>query len=208
MARKNSKSAAVDNSKPKEKKPRGSKKTEVEPQTEAEPSRVLFRKKASTAKTAAIPAEPESPVTEKVAAPKTHSARPVRGRAPRKSADTPLEVSEPVAARTVDDLPVPTWRTVTKQSGSEDGRGRRSRRRRKEPGEVEVTAADALEPTFRERRGTRSKEEKPRGRSREPEAAPLPEAPKAPAGPPPKPIIAIPPDAPQVVMRNGVPMIV
>jgi hypothetical protein len=111
-----------------------------------------------------------------------------------------------------DDLPVPIWRA--RQRGatpkpasveqSDDGRvgARRSRKgRRKDLQDVEITAAAALEPAERPRRGR----ERQRPETAETVSPPSPETPAKPA---PKPIIPIPADAPQIILKDGVPVLV
>lgn len=83
---------------------------------------------------------------------------------------------------------------------------RRSRRkRRKDLQDVEITAAAALVKEPKPERREREPRPEPRARAKEVRVV---EKPAAPVGPPPKPLIRIPDDAPQVVVRAGLPTLV
>jgi hypothetical protein len=102
-----------------------------------------------------------------------------------------------------DDLPVPIWRPIQRTAEGDKVAGRKSRRRRgreSEEQEAPVSAA-AIEEAAPARRGRRAK-------AVEPSVEAVPEKPAGPPPPPPKPLIPIPEDAPQVVVRDGVPMLV
>lgn len=171
------------------------------------------KKRPSRAKTKAEPAvanlaDPEPVVefrTRAKSSPKTKSA------AKPKVDPPPFDFS----AFEGEDLPMPIWRPrQSSQKGSETGEAeengkvaaRRSRRRRrKDLADVEITAAAALEPAAKA-----EEEEQPqrrRGRAARVEE-PLPAEPAPLPVTPPKPIIPTPTDAPQVVVRNGVPILV
>ncbi|MBS1717943.1 MAG: hypothetical protein JSS72_09465 [Armatimonadetes bacterium] len=107
------------------------------------------------------------------------------------------------------DFPMPVWRAVTRSAKrSEPEVQRRSRRggggRRGEEQRKPVTAAEALQP-----------EEPKRGRTRgrvapkaEPKPVEIPKPEPVPPFIPTKPAIPIPADAPQVVRRDGIPILV
>ncbi|HVL38287.1 MAG TPA: hypothetical protein VM328_02740, partial [Fimbriimonadaceae bacterium] len=107
------------------------------------------------------------------------------------------------------DLPVPVWRSrsgpppqdafVEADGDQERAGSRRNRRgRRRRGAEEPITAADALIPAAAEEPARRS------GPGRK---APVEERPAQPLVPA-KPLIPIPADAPQIVLRNGVPTLV
>ncbi|HWA83071.1 MAG TPA: hypothetical protein VG820_06550, partial [Fimbriimonadaceae bacterium] len=126
-------------------------------------------------------------------------------------------------------MPVPLWRPRQKpaaeaqtsavaESREQDARTGRSRRRRGKEKAIEITSSGAVEVTveasepeavpeikaqFREKRGREGRKTEPKAEKPQVEA-PKPEPPK----PPSKPLIPTPPDAPQVVLRDGLPTLV
>jgi len=216
-------------------KPRRGKKADPAPEPEAvpapEPKKPARARRSKTTGTEAHADPTPEPVVEKA----KPAARKPRGRAqvePTAEPDMELEavfrpakrgrkaepktpvVDEIDYSQFGDDIPIPTWRARAGSAGSSEDEGgnggkvaaRRSRRRRrKDLVDVDITAAAALEPAE-----PKAVEERPRRGRRGPAAKtePVEEAPAPLPTPPPKPLIPTPPDAPQVVLRNGVPIFV
>lgn len=133
------------------------------------------------------------------------------------------------------DLPVPIWRARTKreekavvevaaddaqaEEGEEPKRGRRRRRRGGKKTEETAAAAatpvetppledGAVEVTFRKTNRGRAKGEAPAAKATEEPVATFRPREKKQLAPPPKPLIPTPDEAPQVVLRDGVPTLV
>lgn len=187
------------------------------------------RKKSAAAK----PVEQEVPMPETSAPQSEPSPKKGRSRKPKKEEPAPAAVAEQAleGGRDENDLPIPIWRPIQRTrraapATAEDpaaqtpqperaprrSRGRDRRRPEREPqtavASEENPGADFMDtlpvPVFRKRKGepetvAEPKESKPTFRR-----PTRPEPPK----PAPRPLIAIPPDAPQVVLRNGIPTLV
>jgi hypothetical protein len=184
----------------------------------------------------AAPAQAPSPEPSTEIAP-AEAAKPARSRRKKATAEMPVTRPADPAAETVeDDLPVPTWRPRQRPaprvaadasdrpaatSEDEERTGRRRGRRRGRGAERTPETADAalreavemfgdaedLVPQFRPVGGLAAPAPP---RERAPKEAPATRAPK-PAEPPAeevKPMIPIPADAPQIVLREGVPTLV
>jgi hypothetical protein len=178
------------------------KKKEAEPQAKAKPPA-----KRPRAKRDAAPSE--EPVQADVAA-EEKPKRAARAKA-AKPARTKRGKAKDESYDAESDLPVPIWRAVERQgeatapaasANGKVGERKSRRRRRKDLEDTEITAAAALES-------------KPRGKRQETEAEaaialaePLPPVVEPPKEPPPKPMIPIPDDAPQVIVKDGVSMLV
>lgn len=206
---------------PVEKKPRAPRRTSKKPlEDAAAPQQLELLQeppKRSRAKKVTEP-EPSS-------APKSDdSASPLKRRTRAKKvepADVEPEPAPVQSLRDEHDLPIPTWRSAKERVAASPARSeaaaerdtapRRSRRgqRRKSDEEVVVAPAESTEatdhdlpkPAFRKARGKR--EDKPTEELAAAASA-MPQKPVAPA----KPMIPIPDDAPQLVLRDGVPTIV
>ncbi|MFY9234827.1 MAG: hypothetical protein WAO58_10260 [Fimbriimonadaceae bacterium] len=161
--------------------------------------KALFGRVKEAPKTAAVIVTSSGPEAPEPAPPE----KPARKPAVRRSKKTEPVVQDDLGFEGGDDLPMPIWRArqerspeSSTQDASESGQPnlapRRSRRPRSKASEQEA-------PTPTAERAPR------RGRSARP--APEPEPTQIPAKPS-KPLIDIPEDAPQIVLRDGVPTLV
>lgn len=178
----------------------------------AKPSRVKKKSEAGPAPVAAKTKKEATPAPELVA---LTAKKPARGRQPRKPSPS---------ATNTEELPVPIWRPrqpLPKQDFREDAAEATSPAPRRSKGKrqgaelaKEVTAADALQrSTPRDRRRNRQEPTEPpvpeqlktRETRRKPKPeAELPQPEVAPDPPKVREIVPIPPDAPQVVVKDGV----
>jgi hypothetical protein len=195
-----------------------------QPAADSKPARSRRGKKAE-APTEEVAAKAE-PVEAKTEAPKSRSRRRKKDVEPQGEAPTP-------AAKAPDDwdddLPMPIWRprepkatpngapTIgeAEQTGIAPRKSRRGRKKDQSPAEPPAAAAvlvneephpDARSRRDREPRDGRTRRARGTNREQAREEAPVKEA--VPQGPPPKPLIPVPQDAPQVVLKDGVPVLV
>lgn len=184
------------------------------------------------ARRAKSPAPPkvQTPLIEEAPTPDPEPASKGRGGRRRPKAEPAVE-QQRLEFRVDDlgeDMPIPVWRprqkpaepaAAAQQEGREqEPRTGRSRRRRGKDKAIEITASGAVEVAatpeergpepevkaqFRERRGREPRKTEPKAEIPKAEP-PKPEPPK----PPVKPLIATPADAPQVVLRDGLPTLV
>lgn len=173
---------------------------------------------------AAIAPTPEPTPTVPEPAAEKPGSRGRRSRSPRR--DSQAEPAQPVLAFKVDDLgddlPVPSWRPRQKppeetdgakrpQQRSEGSRDGRTRRRRGQDKAIEITANGAVEVPVDDQQAP-APEVKARFRDRKrredrPVEAPKVEVPEPPSVPS-REVIPTPIDAPQIVLRDGLPTLV